>query len=406
MTQAVVVGAGLAGLVAADELTGAGAKVVVLEARSRVGGRVWSERLPNGAVIEMGAEYVLPGNTAVRELAERLGLGLWDKGVRYGTRDPSGGIGTTREELATAMASAEAELASGAHAGQSVEAFLDSIDIPDGAREAILARVEISCANTADRVAAAELGGVAHIDAEPSPGIAGGNQRLALALADRLGDALRLDSPVRAIRWGSAVAGTNPGGVSVATGSDWVDADVAVVAVPASVLDAIAFEPALPAELAEPLGSIEYGQAAKLFVPLRSPAPPSAVMNVPERYWTWTATGDEDEPQPVVSAFAGSKAALDALEVEQGPSRWLDSLERLRCDLELELAGAVLSTWADDPWVSAAYSTSPPPEVAAAVERPTGPLAFAGEHTAGEHAALMEGAIRSGRRAARSLLAR
>jgi monoamine oxidase len=53
----------------------------------------------------------------------------------------------------------------------------------------------------------------------------------------------------------------------------------------------------------------------------------------------------------------------------------------------------------------AAYSTSPPPELAAAVEQPTGPLAFAGEHTAGEHAGLMEGAIRSGRRAARSLLA-
>jgi monoamine oxidase len=129
-------------------------------------------------------------------------------------------------------------------------------------------------------------------------------------------------------------------------------------------------------------------------------------MNVPERYWTWTATGDGDEPQPVVSAFAGSKPALDALEVDQGLSRWLDSLERLRGDLDLELSGAVLSTWADDPWVRAAYSTSPPPEVAAAVERPTGPLAFAGEHTAGEHAALMEGAIRSGQRAARSLLAR
>jgi monoamine oxidase len=139
-------------------------------------------------------------------------------------------------------------------------------------------------------------------------------------------------------------------------------------------------------------------------VPLRTPAPPSAVMNVLERYWTWTATGQADEPQPVVSAFAGSRPALDRLDVESGPSRWLDSLERLRADLDLDTGGAVLSTWHDDPWVGAAYSTSPPPEVAAAVEHPTGPLAFAGEHTGGEHHALMEGAIRSGRRAARSLL--
>ena len=122
-------------------------------------------------------------------------------------------------------------------------------------------------------------------------------------------------------------------------------------------------------------------------------------MNVSERYWTWTATGDGDLPQPVVSAFAGSKPALDALEVESGPPAgsipWSASAATSR-----RPGGAVLSTWADDPWVRAAYSTSPPPEVAAATEQPTGPLAFAGEHTAAEHAALMEGAIRSGRRAA------
>ena len=189
----------------------------------------------------------------------------------------------------------------------------------------------------------------------------------------------------------------------VSTPGDSLDADVAVIAVPAGVLDRIAFSPRLPDPLSAALGLVEYGHAAKLFVPLTAPAPPSAVMNVPERYWTWTATGDGDEPQPVVSAFAGSKPALDALEVDDGPGRWLDSLERLRDDLALDPAGAVLSTWADDPWVGAAYSTSPPPEVASAVERPTGPLAFAGEHTAGAYAALMEGAIRSGRRAARSL---
>lgn len=396
--RAVVVGAGLAGLVAADELARGGAEVVVLEARSRVGGRVWSQRLPNGAVVEMGAEYILPGNTAVLQLAERLGLGLWDKGMRYGTRDPRGGIGTTHEELVAAMATAEAELASGGHSDESTEDFLDSIEMPPGAREAIIARVEISCANTADRVAAAELAGVAHIDDEPSPSIAGGNQRLALALAEGLGSSVHLDDPVMSVHWDERVR--------VESRAGDLDADAAVIAVPASVLDRISFEPALPDSVRDALGSVEYGQAAKLFVPLRAPSPPSAVMNVRERYWTWTATGDEDAPQPVVSAFGGSKPALDALEVDQGPSRWLDSLERLRGDLELDLSGAVLSTWADDPWVRAAYSTSPPPEVAAAVERPTGPLAFAGEHTAGEHAALMEGAIRSGQRAARALLTR
>ena len=256
--------------------------------------------------------------------------------------------------------------------------------------------MEISSANSADRVAAAELAGVAHIDDEPAPGIAGGNQRLALALADSLGPAVRLDSPVTAVEWGARVRVLTPGAE--------LDADACVIAVPASVLGRIAFDPPLPPSLAEPLAQVTYGHAAKLFVPLRRASEPSAVMNVPERYWTWTATGDGGQPQHVVSAFAGSNAALDALEVEAGPERWLDSLERLRGDLDLDRDGALLSTWADDPWVRAAYSTSPPATVAEAVEEPTGPLAFAGEHTAGPYAALMEGAIRSGQRAARSLM--
>jgi monoamine oxidase len=73
-----VVGAGLAGLAAADALATAGIEPVVLEARDRVGGRVHSRELDNGAVVEMGAEFILPGCTAVLETAERFGLGLWD----------------------------------------------------------------------------------------------------------------------------------------------------------------------------------------------------------------------------------------------------------------------------------------------------------------------------------------
>jgi monoamine oxidase len=395
--RTVVVGAGLAGLVAADELARGGFEVVVLEARSRVGGRVWSERLPNGAVVEMGAEFILLGNTAIRELADRFGLGLWDKGMHYGRRDPSGGIGTTHEELAAAVAEVERALTDGA-VRLSAREFLDGLDIPAGAREAILARVEISSANSAEHVAATDLAGVAHIDNEPAPSIAGGNQRLPLALADSLGSAVRLDSPVTAVEWAERVR--------VLTDRGELDADACVIAVPASVMDRIAFDPPLPSAVADPLRQIAYGHAAKLFVPLRHPHEPSAVMNVPERYWTWTATGEAGRPQPVVSAFAGSERALDALDVTTGPERWLDSLTGLRGDLELDSGGALLSTWADDPWARAAYSTSPPALVAAAVEEPTGPLAFAGEHTAGPYAALMEGAIRSGRRAAHSLMRR
>jgi monoamine oxidase len=388
------VGAGLAGLVAADELHRAGAEVTVLEARDRVGGRVWSRRLDNGAVVEMGAEFILPGNTAVRELVDRFGLGLWDKGMRYGRREPRGGDPVSADELSEAAEVAGRELG-GAPPAQTARAFLDGLRVAPGAREALLARVEISSANSADEVAARDLDGIAHVDAEPAPSIADGNQSLPLALARELGHAVRLRTPVERITWGAD---------GVRVGAD-LEADACVVAVPASVLDRIEFEPALPAERSEPLAAVRYGEAAKLFVPLARPAPPSAVMSVPERYWAWTATGAADEPQPVVSAFAGSPGALAGLEVASGTRNWLSSLRRLRPDLELEPASALLSTWSDDPWVRAAYSTSPPAELARASRTPLGPLAFAGEHLGGEFAALMEGAIRSGRAAARGLLA-
>ena len=345
-----VAGAGLAGLAAADELARTGHEVSVFEARDRVGGRVWSRRLGNGAVVEMGAEYILPGNTVVRELAERFGLGLWDKGMRYGHRDPHGGIGTTHDELAAAVAKVERALED-APPELSARALLEGLDIPAGAREALLARVEISSAHPAEQVAAGDLAGIAHVDEEPAPSIAGGNQGLALALAAGLGDRVHLSSPVERIEWS--------GGVRVRAGGTELDADGCVVAVPASVLGRIAFEPALPGEVAEAFSSVRYGHAAKLFVPLKGPAAPSAVMSVPERYWTWTATGDGPEAQPVLSCFAGSVAALDALRVSEGPEVWLRSVERLRHDLALHPAGAVLSTWSDDPWVEAAYSASP-----------------------------------------------
>ena len=127
-------------------------------------------------------------------------------------------------------------------------------------------------------------------------------------------------------------------------------------------------------------------------------------MNVPERWWCWTATGADAAPLPVVSCFSGSPQALAGLGVADGPERWLESLRAFRPELELEVDGALLSTWDDDPWVGAAYSVSPPPAVAEALAEPVGPLAFAGEHTAGPFNGLMEGAIRSGRRAAAELI--
>ncbi len=100
--RVIVVGAGFAGLAAADTLARAGAEVEVLEARDRVGGRVWSVPFA-GAVVERGAEFILPHDRAVLAAADRLGLALVRKGTLYGNREPRGGPPVSGAEVLRAV---------------------------------------------------------------------------------------------------------------------------------------------------------------------------------------------------------------------------------------------------------------------------------------------------------------
>src|SRR6476620_10333393 len=73
-----IVGAGPAGLTAARELRKAGLSVAVLEARDRVGGRTWTNTI-DGAMLEIGGQWVSPDQTALLELLDELGLETYDR---------------------------------------------------------------------------------------------------------------------------------------------------------------------------------------------------------------------------------------------------------------------------------------------------------------------------------------
>lgn len=386
--RAVVVGAGFAGLAAAEALANEGAEVTVFEARDRVGGRVHSGRLENGAVVELGAEFVLPGYEVLREITARLGLELFEKGTLYGDREPLDGPPVTREDL-VAAAAALRDPGDG-----SIASALERLVGSKGARAAVASRLAVSSGYELDDQDASALAeGAAGFGDFPSHGVVGGNDRIALGLAERLGDAVCTSTVVTRVSWSTE-------GVIVRAEGDEVDADVCVIATPAPHTLELEWDPPLPRWKQEALAAVRYGQAAKLFLPLAAPAPPSQTLSVPLRFWTWTQHGSL-----VVSSFAGSPTALAQLDVDRGSERWAEAVRRLRPDLAYADGPPLLSTWHDDPWARGAYSarTLSSPLDDGALARPVGAVAFAGEHTAGPWHALMEGALRSGLRAAKDL---
>ena len=192
---------------------------------------------------------------------------------------------------------------------------------------------------------------------------------------------------------GSAAASSRSCGATTASLVDGESAEACVVATPAH---AVRFHPPLPEWKQRALDAVRYGEAAKLFLPLEHEVEPSATLSVTGRFWTWTEHGSS-----AVASFAGTSAALTALDITSGPERWAAAVRRLRPDLPFTDAEPVLATWPGGAY-SARSLMSPLDDQALA--RKVGPIAFAGEHTAGEWHGLMEGALRSGLRAAAQCL--
>jgi monoamine oxidase len=396
-----VVGAGFAGLAAAADLAVAGLDVRVFEARDRVGGRVWSPPFdptdPGSPVIERGAEFVLAGYDTLAAYVNSYGLRLADTGMSYYVRTPVGvpGVDAPAVEEASQRLMAALDQA-GAPVG-SVTDFVRSVGLSPAVAEAVLARIEVSCAQQAELLDASVLRHAASMEPLPSHRIAGGNQQIALRIAADLGDRVRLNTPVHAIDW-------SDGRARIAVDDGVVVADRVIVTAPLPVLRDLPITPAFPAWKHRVWASAVVGMAAKLHVAVDSPVATSAVLSVPDRFWSWTARDGNGAVQPVVPCFAGSPDALDRLELGSGPWHWVRRLAETRPDLALDTARVLLTTWADDPWTRCGYLSEGVPHNEEMV-RPIGPIHFAGEHTAGEWAGLMEGALRSGRRVAAEVLA-
>ena len=397
----VVVGAGFAGLLAATRLTESGHDVVVLEARDRVGGRVWSQELVAGdprTVVERGAEFILDGYVVMHGVLADLGLHAADMGMSYYVREPRDGAPTTHRAVARAAAQL-AQAAATAPDATSLKDLVAGLDADPAALAALISRLAVTHGCDESRLAATAVADLA-LAFEPSPSsrVAGGNQLLAAGLAERLGPRVHLGTPVRSVVWGDEVV------LRTDTGS--VVADRAVLAVPLAVLRELHIEPAVPTPTMDAWLRAGFGHNAKLHLPLTGPITPSAVQSVGRRFWTWTATDATGLVQPVLHCFSGSGQALSALGVEAGSHGWSEAAAQLRPELGVDVAGALLTTWTDDPWARESYTAvtvDVRPGDAELLGTPVGPLHFAGEHTEPVWHGLMEGALRSGQRVAREV---
>jgi|GEM_PF-407789 len=401
VVKVAVVGAGFAGLSAAQALENLGHDVHVFEARERVGGRVWSQELIPGdgrTVIERGAEFVLEGYDRMSSIAADVGLTFADMGMSYYVREPRGVAATPAavSECAEQVAKASASAPWGTSLAEVTEQVRGIVDA--AALTAYLSRLAVTNAGSEDRLSAALAADMTSgFEQKPSFRVVGGNQRFAIEVAQRLSRPVTFNAPVTAIHWGQE-------GVRLrfAEGSSEVTADRLVLAVPLAVARELFFAPALPAWKLQAWQRAGFGHAAKLHIPLSAPTTFGAVQDVNHRFWTWTATDASGDVQPVLHCFSGSGAALDALRVESGPQEWAARAVELRPELSLNIEAALVTSWSDDPFAREAYS-------ALTVEvhegddellaQPVETVHFAGEHTAGDWAGLMEGAIRSGERA-------
>lgn len=400
--RVIVIGAGLAGMTTAWELHKSGHDVVVLEARNRVGGRTWSERLSNGELTERGGEYVFPTEFAIRKLSAEVGVPIMSHGVRYARRTLNGSH-QTFAEFQQSMTAVRSTLRSMLDDGVEHPSLNDAFEQSVGssfASHPVYRRIATSIAADAALVSAEavllhESSSDDGVYIEDGGRFVNGNQSLTLELARRLGNRVRLEHPIAGVD--QSAAGVQ---VTLRDGTT-VDGDAAVITVPFPILKKLQLGFALTPAMQRALDNRFMGIASKLGVPVSHVDSDTALLNSESTWWSWRSLSIDGEHRiNAISSFAGAPHTYDVLGLRAGKDGWLASLREMRPEMVID--GDVLFTeWESDEWTLGAY-TAPgltwTPRDDDAWNEAVGRVAFAGEHTGSAQS--LSGAVVSGYRAA------
>lgn len=407
MTKVLVVGAGPAGMACAYRLRQQDVDVQVVEARARVGGRTWSETLSNGAIAERGGEYFDSTATEAHRFTTELGLHMASQGFNAsvrGTIDPDGPSLEELEEGAALLCDYWKNLGEMDDSVSVADVIAGSSLSPE-VKAVIAARLSSGRAADVGRVSARWVDGgaeSARVEHEFNTRIREGNQRLAERMMEEIGTE-RVSR-----RWPVATIERASRGYTVTNYlGEAVSADIVVLAVPATLAPDLAEGVADPRTIVA-LRKIGFGQATKLHLTIENDVAPAVRQELATPFSTWATAGIGSEFAAFVTGFGATHGTQDKLRVMHGPDTFRPLLEAQWPEAKFG-PSALLTYWGGDPWTRGAYSYRPvgwTEEDQEYIARPSEQLFFAGEHTADLHGSSICGALRSGERAAREVLAK
>jgi len=412
----IVVGAGFSGLAAAIELMAAGRDVLLLEARDRVGGRVESVTLSDGARLDSGGQFLCRDMTRLRELANTHGRAI---ALAYAEGDD-----TYQPTMPVARGHAiwdavdalrdriiRIDPADPAIAGLTVSQWIARQDLDPDVAAAFLRLVEGLWCRSPDDVSFAWLAStdsrITNEYSEMESFLPDTMHALAEDLAAALGDRVRLSAPVRQIEWSDAGAV-----LETASGARHSAAHV-ILCVPPIMASRIAYDPPAPGPVREAFSAWGTGEVIKAFIRYETPfwraRGLSGLVSWRKPHGLYACDASRDGVWGLVFFMGGPFARAWHGRPEAELS---DFIRGQLVEALGEEAGHVVELsirdWTDDDWSGGAYSDVVIDPRAGDVETPLrqgfGPIRLAPSELSPSYPGYIEGAIAMGRIAAREAM--